>query len=95
MYRAETQVDPYASVSKLLDTAAVSVRQAQSSLDFGRLDLAYTDYLLTTYVLSVIIPKHKDAPEVLANARLSNMRKEIIRVCVHVTSNRQTNLIRM
>lgn len=49
-------------------------------MEFGRLDLAYTEYLTTTYIISMIIPKHKDAPEVAGNARMSATRKEIIRV---------------
>lgn len=56
------------------------MKQARSYLDFGRLDLAFTEYLTTTFILSNILPTHKDAPEIAGNPRLSAMKKDILQV---------------
>jgi ubiquitin carboxyl-terminal hydrolase 8 len=52
-------VDAYAPIEKVLQMAEVGLRQAESSKNFGRPDLALKDYIRTNIILLDVIKKNK------------------------------------
>ncbi|KAI9759358.1 MAG: ubiquitin-specific protease doa4 [Chaenotheca gracillima] len=60
---ANTNLDIHAPMRTLLQLADQSARKAETDLGFGRLDLAYVEYLIATDLVANHVPKHKDYPE--------------------------------
>ncbi|KAK3295143.1 uncharacterized protein B0H64DRAFT_139352 [Chaetomium fimeti] len=52
-------LDPHAPIEKVLQTAELCLRQAESSKSFGRPDFALKDYIRTNIILLDVIKKNK------------------------------------
>ncbi|KAI9847465.1 MAG: ubiquitin-specific protease doa4 [Sclerophora amabilis] len=61
--KANSNLDVHAPMRTMLQQADQSARQAEANLDFGRLDLAYIEYLIATDLVANQVPRHKDYPE--------------------------------
>lgn len=60
---AKPDVNIYSPMRTLLLQCEIHSKQAQTHLDFGRPDLALTEYIKATILLVEIIPRHKDFPQ--------------------------------
>ncbi|KAL8911751.1 MAG: hypothetical protein Q9171_003143 [Xanthocarpia ochracea] len=57
----------FTPIRTLLEQAQQSANQANANINFGRPELAYVEYLLSSNVLLEIIPRHKDYPTLSAD----------------------------
>jgi ubiquitin carboxyl-terminal hydrolase 8 len=60
---ARPDVNPLASIRKLLSEGESYAKQADTQFDFGRLELALQDYMKAAIIAVEIIPRHKDYPD--------------------------------
>lgn len=58
--QAQSLFDPSTPLSRYLEQAETSLRLAQTSLSFGKADVAFREYLKSSEILLNIIPRHKD-----------------------------------
>ncbi|KAL9084912.1 MAG: hypothetical protein Q9165_007865 [Trypethelium subeluteriae] len=76
--RATQAINPYASISALLNQAWESARVAEVNADFRRPDLAYIEYLTASDIVLNAIPRHKDAPALQGDrGRLHRQNKDL------------------
>ncbi|KAF2837434.1 cysteine proteinase [Patellaria atrata CBS 101060] len=78
--KALQKINPYSSITTLIQEAENCTKQADTFADFRRPDLAYVEYLVASEIVLNVIPRHKDAPSVAGDrGRLHRQNKDLQR----------------